>query len=186
MNHGVDIIQRTEVSDLIMGGDQVTGVRTNHGDISANVVVSAVGGHVTNIANMAGLRLPIRSHPLQAFVTNHYAGTMKGILSSLDLGFYISQTARGEMLGGAHIEPQPSYSYRSGNHFMSEIAHNIQTFLPFMRDLKILRQWTGICDMSPDYTPIMGRHPSTAWSLPLDGEPGDSRQSRLVGKRWPS
>lgn len=156
MNHGVDVIQRTEVTGLIMDGDRVAGVHTNHGDISADVVVSAVGGHVTQIADMVGLRLPIRSHQLQAFVTNHYAGTFKGIVSSLDLGFYVSQTARGEMLAGAHIEPEPGYSYRSGNHFLSDIAHGITTFLPFMRDLKILRQWAGTCDMSPDYTPIMG------------------------------
>ncbi len=182
MRHGVDVLQRTEVIDLIRDGDRVVGVRTNHGDISAPVVVSAVGGHVTRIMDMAGLRIPIRTHPLQAFVTNHYERKFDPIASSLDLGFYVSQTARGEMLAGAHIDQQPSYSYRSGHHFLSSIAHNIQMFLPFMRDLRILRQWTGICDMSPDYTPIMGRTPvdglliTTGWgtwgfkAIPAGGE----------------
>ena len=157
MRMGVHVLQHTEVTGLIRADDRVTGVRTNQGDIAAGVVVSAVGGHVTRIADMAGVRLPIRTHPLQAFVTNHYERAFHPIFASIDLGFYISQTARGEMLGGAHIDPQPSYSYRSGHHFMSSIAHRITTVLPFMGRLRLLRQWTGICDMSPDYSPIMGR-----------------------------
>ncbi|NND04704.1 MAG: FAD-dependent oxidoreductase [Acidimicrobiia bacterium] len=182
MRRGVHVHQRTEVTDLIMDGDKVTGVRTNRGDISANVVVSAVGGHVTKVAAMAGVRLPIRSHPLQAFVTNHYERSFEPIFASIDLGFYISQTARGEMLGGAHIDQQPSYSYRSGHHFLSSIAFRAAAVLPFLRDLKVLRQWTGICDMSPDYSPIMGRTPvdgfliTTGWgtwgfkAIPAGGE----------------
>ena len=156
MKHGVHVHQRTEVTGLQMDGDRVVGVETNRGRISAGTVVSAVGGHVTTIASMAGVRMPIRTHPLQAFVTNHYERTFEPIVASIDLGFYVSQTARGEMLGGAHIDPQPSYSYRSGHHFISSIAKRITTLLPWMRDLRVLRQWTGVCDMSPDYSPIMG------------------------------
>ena len=157
MNRGVHVHQRTEVTGLQLDGDRVVGVETNRGPISADTVVSAVGGHVTRIASMAGVRLPIRTHPLQAFVTNHYERTFEPIVASIDLGFYVSQTARGEMLGGAHIDQQPSYSYRSGHHFISSIAQRMVTVLPWMRDLRILRQWTGVCDMSPDYSPIMGR-----------------------------
>lgn len=156
MVRGVDVIQRTEVVGLVKAGDRVVGVETDHGTISAGVVMSAVGGHVTRLAAMAGVRLPIRTHPLQAHVTNHYARTFDHIVSSTDLGFYVSQTARGEMLMGAHIDPQPSYSYRSGHHYLAATSHRVMTLLPFMRDLRILRQWTGVCDMSPDYSPIMG------------------------------
>lgn len=182
MRAGVDIVQHTEVTGLVIRGGRVVGVETNRGTVSAPTVLSAAGGHVTAIADMAGIRLPIRSHPLQAFVTNHYAQGFPRIVSSLDLGFYISQTARGEMLAGAHIDPQPSYSYRSGDHFLTSLAHKIVTLLPFMRDLRILRQWTGICDMSPDYTPIMGLTPveglliTTGWgtwgfkAIPAGGE----------------
>ncbi len=182
MRHGVDVHQRTAVIGLIMDGDRVTGVRTDRGDISAGVVVSAVGGHVTTLASMAGVRLPIRTHPLQAFVTNHYARTYEPIVASIDLGFYVSQTARGEMLGGAHIDPQPSYSYRSDDHFLTSLSKRIVTLLPFMGDLRILRQWTGVCDMSPDYSPIMGFTPvenfviTTGWgtwgfkAIPAGGE----------------
>ena len=156
MRRGVHIHQRTEVTGLQMASGRVVGVETNRGPISAGTVVSAVGGHVTHIADMAGVRLPIRTHPLQAFVTNHYARTFEPIVASTDLLFYCSQTARGEMLLGAEIDRQPSYSYRSGFEFLSSCAHRAMTLLPFLRDLRILRQWTGVCDMSPDYSPIMG------------------------------
>jgi len=156
MARGAHIHQRTAVTGLIKNGDRVTGVETDAGPISAGVVVGAVGGHVTTLAAMAGVRLPIRSHPLQAFVTNHYALQFNSIVSAPHLLFYVSQTARGEMLIGAEIDRQPSYSYRSGYDFLRNCAFRAVTLLPFMRDLRILRQWTGVCDMSPDYSPIMG------------------------------
>lgn len=153
---GVEIHQRTEVTGLQTNGDRVVGVETNRGPISAGTVLCAVGGHVTTIASMAGVRLPIRTHPLQAFVTNRYANSFKPIVASSDLLFYASQTARGQMLIGAEIDPQPSYSNRSGHEFLSSCSHRAITLLPFLRDLRILRQWTGVCDMSPDYSPVMG------------------------------
>lgn len=157
MKRGAHIHQRTAVTGLTMDGDRVTGVETTAGPISAGAVVCAVGGHVTSVASMAGLRLPIRTHPLQAFVTNHYALDFDPIVASMGLLFYVSQTARGEMLMGAEIDRQPSYSYRSGHHFIQSCANRAMTLLPFLRDLRILRQWTGVCDMSPDYSPIMSK-----------------------------
>ena len=157
MMRGAHIHQRTAVTGLTMDGDRVTGVETTAGPISAGAVVCAVGGHVTSVASMAGLRLPIRTHPLQAFVTNHYALDFDPIVASMGLLFYVSQTARGEMLMGAEIDRQPSYSYRSGHHFMQSCANRAMTLLPFLRNLRILRQWTGICDMTPDYSPIMSK-----------------------------
>ncbi|MCA9973386.1 MAG: FAD-dependent oxidoreductase [Anaerolineales bacterium] len=156
MQRGAHVHQRTAVTGLTMSGERVTGVETTAGPIAAGVVVSAVGGHVTGLASMAGLRLPIRTHPLQAFVTNHYALSFEPIVASLSLLFYVSQTARGEMLLGAEIDRQPSYSYRAGHHFLQSCAFRAMTLLPFLRNLRILRQWTGVCDMSPDYSPIMG------------------------------
>jgi len=156
MRAGVTIVQGTAVTDLIKDGERIVGVRTDKGDVACGTVVSAVGGHATTIAAMANVRLPIRTHPLQAFVTNHYERNFDAIVASTDLGFYISQTARGEMLGGSHIDPQPSYNRQSGHHFMNEIARRVTALFPFMGRLRVLRQWTGICDMSPDYSPVMG------------------------------
>lgn len=179
---GVDIHQRTEVLDLIMQGERVTGVQTNRGPIYAGKVLCAVGGHVTRIADMAGLRLPIRTHPLQAYVTNHYEQDFEPIASSAGLLFYVSQTARGEMLIGAEIDRQPSFNYRSGHHLIQDCSHRAITLFPFLAKLRILRQWTGLCDMSPDYSPIMGFTPvegfyiTTGWgtwgfkAIPVGGE----------------
>jgi sarcosine oxidase subunit beta len=182
MARGVHVHQRTAVTGLLKRGDRVTGVVTDKGPIHAGIVVSAVGGHVTTLGNMAGIRLPIRTHPLQAFVTNHYALDFHPIVASMGLLFYASQTARGEMLIGAEIDRQPSYSYRSGHHFLQSCAFRAMTLLPFLRNLRILRQWTGICDMSPDYSPIMGKtgvdgfYITTGWgtwgfkAIPAGGE----------------
>ncbi|MEM7802931.1 MAG: FAD-dependent oxidoreductase [Chloroflexota bacterium] len=179
---GVHIHQRTEVTELIKEGERVIGVQTNHGPMYADKVMSAVGGHVTRIGKMAGLRLPIRTHPLQAYVTNHYAKDFHRIVASTSLLFYVSQTARGEMLIGAEIDRQPSYNYRAGHHLIQNCSFRAMTLLPLLRNLRILRQWTGICDMSPDYSPIMGFTPvdgfllSTGWgtwgfkAIPVGGE----------------
>lgn len=182
MRRGVDVCQRKAVTGLTMDGDRVTGVETADGPIAAGVVISAVGGHATTIADMAGLRLPIRTHPLQAFVTNHYELELEPIVASSDLLFYASQTPRGEILMGAEIDRQPSYSYRSGHDFLAHCARRAITLLPFLRNLRVLRQWTGICDMSPDYSPLLGRTGidgflvSTGWgtwgfkAIPAGGE----------------
>lgn len=154
---GVHIHQRTAVTDLIKEGDKVIGVQTTAGPMYAKIVMSAVGGHVTGLAKMAGLRLPIRTHPLQAYVTNHYELKFDPIVASSSLLFYVSQTARGEMLLGAEIDRPPSYNYRSGHHLIQSCSFRAITLLPFLRKLRILRQWTGICDMSVDYSPIMGK-----------------------------
>ncbi len=190
MSRGVDVIQRTAVSGLNMDRGRVVGVETSKGPIHAGLVVSAVGGHVTSLASMAGLRLPIRTHPLQAFVTNHYQRQFHPIVASADLLFYASQTARGEMLIGAEIDRQPSYSYRAGHPFIQSCAHRAMTLLPFLGRLKVLRQWTGVCDMSPDYSPILGKsgvdgfYLTTGWgtwgfkAIPAGGE----QMARLIAE----
>jgi sarcosine oxidase subunit beta len=182
MNRGVEVHQGIEVIGLSRVGDRITGVETTAGSLAAGVVVSAVGGHVTRIGDMAGLRLPIRTHPLQAFVTNHYELSFDPIVASSDLLFYASQTARGEMLLGAEIDRQPSFSYNSTLPFVRNCALRARTLLPFLGKLRILRQWTGVCDMSPDYSPILGKTPlegfllSTGWgtwgfkAIPVGGE----------------
>ena len=182
MKKGVHIHQRTEVTGIIKDGNRVTGVQTNRGTISAKAVLCAVGGHVTSVASMAGLRVPIRTHPLQAFVTNHYSRDFMGIVASTSLLFYISQTPRGEILLGAEIDRQPSYSYRADDHFLQSCAFRAMTLFPFIRKMRILRQWAGVCDMSPDYSPIMsktdvdGFYITTGWgtwgfkAIPASGE----------------
>src|SRR5690242_3766543 len=152
---GVHVIQHTPVTGLVFDGERVVGVDTPGGRIAAGVVVSAVGGRITALAAQAGLRLPIRTHPLHAFVTNDYAQGFPAIVASTELNCYVSQTERGQMLIGAEFDAQPSYSRQSSFAALRAYSHKITRILPFLRDLRILRTWAGICDISADYSPIM-------------------------------
>ncbi len=182
---GVDILQHTTATGIRTtggGGGRVSGVETDRGFIAAGTVLSATAGHTTTITDMVGLRMPIRTHQLQALVTNQYRHTFEPIVASAELAFYVSQTARGQMLMGAEWERQPSYSYRSGSEFLRSCTAKAITLLPFLGDLRVLRQWTGVCDISPDSSPIMGLTPvggflvTTGWGtwgfkgIPAGGE----------------
>ncbi len=153
---GVQVIQHTPVTGLLRDGGRVVGVRTARGDIAAGTVLSAVGGRVTALAAQAGVRLPIRTHPLHAFVTNDYAPGFDPIVASTELMCYVSQTERGQMLIGAEFDAQPTYSRQSSFAALRGYAHKITRILPFLRDLRILRTWAGSCDISVDFSPIMG------------------------------
>jgi len=153
---GVDLFQHTTVTGLRRDGARVVGVETTQGPIAAGVVLSAVGGRVSQVAAMAGVRLPVRTHPLHAFVTNDYAPGFDIILASTELACYVSQTDRGQMLIGAEFDAQPSYSRQSSYSALRSYSYKITRLLPFLRDMRILRTWAGICDISADFSPIMG------------------------------
>jgi sarcosine oxidase subunit beta len=153
---GVHVHQGMEVTGIDVQSGRCVGVQTNRGSISAGAVLSAVGGYVTNVANMVGLRLPIVTHPLQAFVTQSYKPVLDRIVASADLHIYVSQSSRGEFLIGAEIDPYNSYSTRSTFPFLASTASRAIDLFPFLAKLRILRQWTGVCDMTPDYSPLMG------------------------------
>jgi sarcosine oxidase subunit beta len=166
---GVHVHQGVEVTGITTDRGRCVGVETTSGPIAAGVVMSATGGYVTNIARMAGIRLPIITHPLQAFVTESYLPAFDRVVASADLHIYISQSARGEFLIGAEIDPYTSYANASTFPFLASAAARAMELVPFLAKLRILRQWTGACDMSPDYSPVMGLtqltnfHVSTGW-----------------------
>jgi sarcosine oxidase subunit beta len=139
-----------------LAGDRCVGVRTGDGPIAAGRVVSAVAGHSSVLAAMAGIRLPIETRALQAFVTEPYRPMLEGLVSSMDLYVYVSQTARGELLVGAEVLPYATYSTRSTFGFLAEAARRSIQILPFMATARAMRQWTGLCDMTPDSSPILG------------------------------
>jgi sarcosine oxidase subunit beta len=153
---GVHVHQGVEVTGVTVEHGRCVGLETSRGPVAAGAVVSAAGGWATQVASMAGVRLPITTHPLQAFVTEAVKPALDRIVASADLLVYVSQSARGELLAGAEIERYPSYSTRSTWTFLSEAASRCIDLLPFMAGLRILRQWTGLCDMTPDYSPLMG------------------------------
>jgi sarcosine oxidase subunit beta len=153
---GVHIHEGVAVTGVNVQDGRCTGVMTDAGPVSAGAVVSAVAGYTSIVAEMAGLKLPISTHPLQAFVTEPYAHALNGLVSSMDLYIYVSQTARGELLAGAEILPYNTYSTRSGFEFLAEASKRCIQILPFMAKARAMRQWTGLCDMTPDSSPLLG------------------------------
>jgi sarcosine oxidase subunit beta len=154
---GVRVHEGVGVAGVNVEGDLCTGVTLEGGEVvSAGCVVSAVAGWTSPLAATAGVSLPISTHALQAFVTEPYAHVLDGLVSSMDLYIYVSQTARGELLAGAEILPYPTYSTRSTFDFLAEAAKRSIQILPFMAKASAMRQWTGLCDMTPDSSPILG------------------------------
>jgi sarcosine oxidase subunit beta len=153
---GVHVHEGLAVTGITSREGRCVGVQTDAGPIEAGAVVSAVAGWTSVVASMVGLRLPIATHPLQAFVTEPYRHVLDGLVSSMDLYVYVSQTARGELLVGAEILPYTTYSTRSTFDFLSEAAKRSIQILPFMARARALRQWGGLCDMTPDSSPILG------------------------------
>jgi sarcosine oxidase subunit beta len=159
MRRGVEVHQKTAATGLRIENNRVTGVETDRGFIAAGKVVQAVAGSSSLVARMAGLLLPIRTIPLQACVSEPVKPALDTIVVSGSLHVYISQSARGEMVMGGSTDPYPLYSTRSTLDFKEGLMAHMLELLPFMADLRILRQWAGMADMTPDFSPVMGLTP---------------------------
>jgi sarcosine oxidase subunit beta len=167
---GVQIHQNTEVTgiDVVPGqgqGGQVRGVQTNRGAISAPVVLNCTAGWSSLVSAMAGVELPISTHPLQAAVTEPVKMFLRTVVVSGTLHVYVSQTDRGELVFGASTDPYPSYSMRGSLEFTEELAGHVLALMPSIAKLRVLRQWAGLCDMTPDFSPIMGVTPVDGFLL---------------------
>jgi sarcosine oxidase subunit beta len=156
---GVEIHQQTEVLGIETKEGKVTGVNTSRGHISTNMVVSATAGWASTISDMVGVKMPLITHPLQAAVTEPVKVFIPAVVVSGSLHVYVSQTDRGELVFGASVDPYPSYSMRGSLEFTESLATHILELMPSIGSLKLLRQWAGLCDMTPDYSPIMGFTP---------------------------
>ena len=156
---GVEFHQRTEVTGLKVEAGRIAAVETTRGTVRGGHVIQAVAGMSSVIAKMAGITLPIRSYPLQAMVTQPVKPFLDPLISSSALHCYVSQTARGELVIGGGSDPYELYSTRSTLELKeSLIAHTLELF-PFLAEVRLLRQWAGITDMTPDYSPVMGESP---------------------------
>jgi len=153
---GVHLHQDTEVTGIDVMAGRVTGVRTNRGDIAAPIVVNATAGWATLVADMAGVRLPVQTFPLQAAVTEPVKPFLRPVVVSGSLHVYVSQTARGELVFGASVDPFAAYSTRGSLEFTEGLAGHVLQLMPSLAKLRLLRQWAGLCDMTPDYAPLMG------------------------------
>ena len=153
---GAHLHQDTEVTGIDVSGGRVRGVRTNRGDIAAPVVINATAGWATLVADMAGVRLPVQTFPLQAAVTEPVKPFLRTVVVSGTLHVYVSQTARGELVFGASVDPFASYSTSGSLEFTEGLAGHVLQLMPGLAKMRLLRQWSGLCDMTPDFAPIMG------------------------------
>ncbi len=156
---GVHIHQGTEVTDIVVEGDQVQGVETSRGRVATHTVVNMTAGWCSTIASMAGVKLPVSTFPLQACVTEPLKPFLNTVVVSGSLHIYVSQTDRGELVMGASVDPFASYSMRGSLGFTEGIAVHLLELFPCLAQVKVLRQWAGLCDMTPDYSPIIGTTP---------------------------
>ena len=166
---GVEIHPYTEVTGIERKNGRVTGVRTTRGEIACDTVVSATAGWSTLVADLAEVKLPITTHILQAFVTEPVKPFLDVVIVSSQMHVYVSQTDRGEFLIGAEIEPYTTYRGTSTFPFLEYSARHVLELFPQLEQVNVLRQWTGLCDISPDYSPILGNtevegfHVSAGW-----------------------
>jgi sarcosine oxidase, subunit beta len=166
---GAEIHPYTEVTDIQRTNGRVEGVQTNRGTIKTKVVLSCTAGWSSLVADMAGVELPITTHILQACVTEPLKPLLDVVIVSSQMHVYISQTDRGEFLMGAEIEPWTTYRTQGTLNFLQEVSRHTLELFPQLERTRILRSWAGLCDLSPDYSPILGKtevegfHVSSGW-----------------------
>jgi len=152
----IEIHPFTEVTGITVEKGKATEVVTNRGRIAAGAVLNATAGWATTISQMAGVPLPIVTHPLQACVTEPLKPFLNVVIVSATLHVYLSQTDKGELVIGAEIDPYQSYCMKSTLPTLEQMATYTLELFPWLHGVRVLRQWAGICDMTPDFAPIMG------------------------------
>jgi sarcosine oxidase subunit beta len=156
---GVDIVEHCEVTGIGRDARGVTGVETTRGFIAADTVCLAVAGHSSQLAAMAGLRLPMETHVLQAFVSESIKPVLDVVLTYGAGHFYVSQSDKGGLVFGGAIDGYNTYGQRGTLPMAEEVAGAAVTLLPGLARLKVLRQWGGVMDMSMDGSPIISKTP---------------------------
>ena len=158
-DRGVELHQLTEVEDIEITNGRVTAVKTNRGRVECGSVVQAVAGASSIVAKKAGIPLPIHCYPLQAMVTQPYKPILTPHVSSPQVHVYVHQTSRGEFVIGGGSDPYPLYNTRATLDQRESLSAAALELFPFLAQARLLRQWAGTTDMTPDYSPIMGLSP---------------------------
>jgi sarcosine oxidase subunit beta len=162
---GIHIHQKTEVTGIDVENDRVVSVRTTRGKIATRHVLNCTAGWCSVVAAMAGVTLPIVTFPLQAAVTEPIRHFLNAVIVSGTLHVYVSQTDRGELVFGASVDPFGSYSMRGSLEFTEELASQVLELIPSIAKVRLVRQWAGLCDMTPDFSPVMGITPVEGFYL---------------------
>ncbi|MEM7250661.1 MAG: sarcosine oxidase subunit beta family protein [Pseudomonadota bacterium] len=156
---GVDLLQNCEVTGMRIEGNRVVGVDTTRGPIRANRVGVAVAGSTSRVMTMAGLRMPIESHVLQAFVSEGLKPIIPGVITFGAGHFYISQSDKGGLVFGGDIDGYNSYAQRGSLPVPEDVCEGAMAIMPMIGRARVVRNWGGIMDMSMDGSPIIDRTP---------------------------
>ncbi|MFB9793727.1 sarcosine oxidase subunit beta family protein [Shinella granuli] len=156
---GVDIIQSCEVEEFLVEGGRCRGVRTSRGEIRAERTGMVVAGHSSHLAAKAGFRLPITSYALQACVSEPIKPVLDTVVLSPGTGTYASQSDKGELVIGGALDRVPSYGQRGNLPVLEDVVSGLLEMFPSFRQLRLMRQWAGIVDVTPDSSPILGESP---------------------------
>src|SRR5258708_16005644 len=156
---GVDIVQNCEVTGIGVSGGRVSGVETTRGSIRADKVALAVAGSSSRLATMAGLRLPIESHVLQAFLSEEVKQLIDHVITFGAGHFYISQACKGGLVFGGDIDGYNSYAQRGNLPTVEDVCEGGMAVMPRVGRLRIVRSWAGLVDMSMDGSPIIDKTP---------------------------
>lgn len=156
---GVDILQKREVTGYLWENGRIVGVQTSRGDIRAHKVALCVAGHSGHLAQMAGLRLPIETHSLQAYVSEPYKPLINTVISFGAAHFYISQSDKGGLVMGGDLDMYNSYAQRGGLPIVEHTLASAKALMPSLSRLKLLRHWAGVMDMSMDGSPFICKTP---------------------------
>ncbi|MDO6962516.1 sarcosine oxidase subunit beta family protein [Rhizobium alvei] len=156
---GIDIIQNCEVSDFLIENGACKGVMTAKGPIRADAVGLAVAGHSSVLAGKAGFRLPITSYTLQACVSEPVKPVLDCTVLAPATGTYVNQSAKGEFVIGGGLDRVPSYQQRGNLPALETVIAGLLEMFPALGQLKLMRQWGGVVDVTPDSSPIIGESP---------------------------
>ncbi|MFV0298622.1 MAG: sarcosine oxidase subunit beta family protein [Hyphomicrobiaceae bacterium] len=156
---GVDIIQNAEVTGIRIDNGRVTGIETTRGPIRSRKIGLAVAGNSSRLAELAGLRLPIESHVLQAFVSEGIKPLIDTVVTFGAGHFYVSQSDKGGLVFGGDIDGYNSYAWRGNLPIVEDVAESAMALMPMLGRLRVLRSWGGLMDMSMDGSPIIDRTP---------------------------
>lgn len=154
-SRGVDIIQNCEVQDILMEGGAAVGVRTSRGIIKAKKVAMCVAGHTSQVAKMAGIKLPVESHVLQAFVSEGIKPLIDTVVTFGAGHFYISQSDKGGLVFGGDLDGYNSYAQRGNLPMMEHVMAGGMAIMPAIGRVRMLRHWGGVMDMSFDGSPFI-------------------------------
>jgi sarcosine oxidase subunit beta len=153
---GAEIHPYTEVTGMERSNGRITAVNTNRGRVECGTVINATAGWSTLISDMAGVPLPITTHILQACVTEPVKPFLDVVIVSSQMHVYLSQSDRGEFVMGSEIEPWTSYQTQNTLNFLQDLSRHTLELFPQLEQARLLRAWAGLCDLSPDYSPILG------------------------------